>query len=521
MSITYSPPGVTVQTLGAQTLLTSGPSPTTILMLGTAPTGPDYPVLVDPATAVNLFGNPADVKTVGYTLPLAMFFANAQSQPSGTGPIQFLVCRAGVTRATVNIKDQAASKNAIQLAAIGAYAGSKGNNLTVTVTLNGSAVSSITIYDSTVPSSPVQLQAFYATQYDLSSNQAIANAINGANPLNNPNSVVRASVPDNTAGLLGAASGLAWGSNGGVTVTAGSGDGKGCAYNDSSIATLLAQSMWAHADYVWAGWDAGQVGSSSSALASHITNAVAANDFRKVILGPVMGTSYDTLSGGSYPVQSSTRFACVGHDAARAINPITGLLSAYDGYYLAAAIAGLKACGNPAETCDGFTVNGFVDLVQPTRNSGANTPLTTAEKNLLASPSPTSGGFLVLDTNTNGSGLTVRDFLSTAVYQSNGAINPFSQFSIQDIDDNVSEVVIAAVLPFKGRPAPSVNALQAQIQTAVTLALNSLVSKGIINGINSVSVTFDTSTLIPTVNLSYVTRYPILHINIVTSFSFS
>lgn len=599
MALTYTPPAINVFTQASQTLVSSGATARTVMLLGRAKQGPDYPVIVDETQLAEFYGNASDPKNLGVSIPLGARFAAAQQQPENTGPVQYMICRYGVQRATVYLQD-AGAKNGIQLQAIGKYAGSLGNYLQAVVTVGVNQVDTITVtgtptggtfsvayngstavnvaYNATASalqsaleglptigagnvavtgtgpytvtfqgalaeqnlanlvvsgagltggaspnaasvvttpgvagslivndtSSGANVQVFGVTtaSADLSSNVAIVNAVQGPNPEDSPYSTVWAVLNDDTAAdvLLHA-----------QTVSfAGGTDGTTAGPTDATIPTLLAQSLYAHVDYIVPLDDAAAMVDASGALMTHLANAVAQNEYRKVICGPKSGTTFATLTGGSYGVASSDRVVCVGHDTAYAPSPVNGLSTGYDGFYLAAAYAGLKASGPIEETCDSFALSGFTKLASPTGNLGL--PLTPDQENLLG-----QNGFLVFDQGSNV--ITVRDAITTAPYSINGAINPFYQFSVRDIDDAVSVAVVAALLPFKGRPSVPPTMQAQQMTLALQLALSGLGST--INGINSVSVTYNPNTLSFTANVSYETRYPILQINVVTSYTFS
>ena len=499
----YAAPSITVAANGAQSLLASGNNITTVMVVGTAPQGPDYPVVVDPGRAVSMFGNPASALTVGYTLPFGMSLINAQRQQTSNGSIQFLVCRVGVVRSTIILKEFTGASMALTLQGIGPYAGSAGNNLSVTVVSTG-ASNPVSVQSITILNGSTQLQQFTSTTYDLSSPAKIAAAINGANPLTNPGSIIQVTAYAGTATFLPASiSAAIWSTNGG---TSGS-DGKNTLATDASVTTAMNNSLWTHADFEWYGWDAAQV-NSGSALSSHLNSAQSTfNEFRTAYVGPAYGTSWTTLTT-TYQTFNSQRIVCIGQDGGYGLNPANGTITILDGFYLAAAACGLKAVGPVAETTTGMAIAGFSTI--STTNAGAL--LTPTDLNNLGGL-----GYLVFEQRQSGA-LYVRDALTTAPYSINNSINPFSQVNVCVIDDAVSNVLVRAVTAFKGRPSSSLTNQIAQIQNACVTALGSLGST--INGINSVVITVDPNTLIPTVNVSYITRYPYLQIAIVTSYSF-
>lgn len=498
---TYQPPTITVTAQGPQTQLIGGIAGKTLLLLGTAPKGPDVPVLINPGQLAQYFGDPAAVASVGHTIPLGGLFAYGQRQPVSNSAYNLLVCRVGVTRATIPVPGQTTGTS-FNVVGIGRYAGSAGNysgagatsGLNVAVTVAATVVTQIQILDGAVV-----LQTFANTSYDLTSNAKIQAAINGANPINNPGSIVQ------VTGALGANLPAAAAS----LQLAGGADGLGTAVGDASVATALANSLAFSADYIWAGFDANAV---AATLSAHITAALGANQFRKAIVGPKLGTTFGSLSS-SYNNMNSSRIVCIGHDAAFATNPATGTLTIVDGIYLAAAYAGLKAVGPTEETATGYPITGFSGLALP---SDKTSPLSQADLNSLA-----GAGLLVFEQRASSALLTVRDAITTAPYTlstNSNAVNPFSQFNVQDIDDAVTLALIGAVSPFKGRPADSLPRLVTQLQAACLSALGRLGST--INGVNSVVVVVDPNTLVYSITCSYITRYPILSISIITQFTY-
>lgn len=507
---TYGPPSISLVSQGSQTLLIGGLPTKTVLLLGTAPKGPLNPVLVSPGQLAAMYGDATTPSTTGFTIPLMGLIAAAQRQPASNSPYNFLVCRVGVTPATIAVPDQTGSpKVAFNLYGIGPYSGSAGNYITtaglnVQITVVSTVVTQILILSGTTV-----LQTFNGAQYDLTTNQKIVAAINGANPLSNPASVIQATF--GAIAALPASDPTALAPKQTTTnlqLTAGA-DGLGTGQGDATVAAQLAASLNFNVDYIVAGFDANLV---ASTISTHLTAAAGVNQFRKAILGPKLGITFAVLAA-SYNNMNSSRVVCIGHDGAYATNPATGGQIILDGYYLAAAYCGLKATGPTEETGTGFAIAGFNGLALP---SDKTAPLAQADLNTLG-----AAGFLVFEQRPTSALLTIRDAITTAPYSAtanSNAVNPFSQFNVQDIDDAVSAALVAAVSPFKGRPPDLLARQITQIQAACISGLGRLGTT--INGVNSVVVTIDPATLIYTVNVSYITRYPILQISIVTNYSF-
>jgi hypothetical protein len=516
-AFTYAPPAVTVIANGPLNTL-QGTSPLkTILMIGTAPQGPDYPTLCNASDALTLFGSPSNYQSVGYDLPLAIRLASIQRQPSANAGVSFLVCRAGVTRASITAAT--VSGTAFTIQGIGAYAGSKGNNLAYNVQVTSGVVTAITVYDVTISGSPILKQQYLGTSYNLTTSQNIANAINGANPLNSPNSIIQVSAVG-----VGVPVTTVVGSTGAVLISSGlyaqklsgGSDGLGTTSSDTSIAFLLNQSLSYAVDYIYAGWDYTTI---APTISNHISAALLQNQFRKAVLGPAAGTTFGTMSGGSYTTaNSSDRIVCIGHDSFYINNPITGGQTIVDGFYAAAAFAGLKATGPTQETCTKFPISGFRGVAIPSDLVTTTNYLTQANLNLLAQQ-----GLLVFEQTLNDNLLRIRDAITTAPYAFtggssgvNGGINVFSQFSARDIDDAWSNAMVQALTPMLGRVFPSKSLLQQAFTLACTSRAAALGST-IVD--YAISVALDPATNQPMVTGNYTMPYPALMIQIPTAFT--
>lgn len=501
---TYAAPGVTVSSLGAQSALQSFGSGSVFMLVGTAPQGPDYPVLVNPGAMINTFGDYGSSTSLGYTIPLAQYFIGQQSSPVQTRSITYLVCRVGVTRASVTLNDNAATPApSIIIQGIGAYAGTRGNNLRVAVTATGlgasQTVANIAVTDNSSGATLINLSS---TQYNLSTPQAIVATINGMNPQNAVASVIQASIA--TGGGV---------NNPANTVTpvamTGGASTPGTAFNDPSVATALTNSLWTHADYIWAGWDGASI---APAIASHMSTAYAQNEYRRAYLGPQIGTYYTALSTAYASSIANSRISVVGYDSFTARNPITGSVSGYDGFYLGAIVGGVKALSPAWESCTRFPISGVMQLNQ---TGVTSLPYTPTQLDALG-----GAGNVVFRTSKATQSLTIRDMLTTLpVYGANSQINPFSQANCVEIDDMVANAIVQAVEPLLGRPSPTAGQFMGALHTLVSNSLDSLGAA--INGINSLIISIDPVTQVPTIQVSYITRYPVTQIVVQTSYTFS
>src|SRR5579885_43764 len=609
MALLYSLPKVGLTTNGAQQVPAQATATRTIHVVGTFPQGPDYPVLIQPSQMTSTFGDPGAAASQGYSGPYMHDFAVQQRfNGGGATGFQYLVQRLGVTRASYALQDVNAVGTALTLSGIGAYAGSKGNNLQVSVTNSGSPVDqiwtlalsgtglggtftltlngvtrgtlnaasmtsaqlqtaltnafgsgtftaagttwtntggtmtitaagnyrgtvfpnftvnsgsvtgTITSFTSTISTLGVRptvqtitvvdsstgttLQTYKDLSvagglYDLSTNQKIANAINGQNPLTSATSVVLAA----TGPVLGAPAVIT------NQALSGGLDGKGAA-STVVTQTALAQALWTNRDYMIVGWDAAQV---ASAVLAHInTDAVAAGQYKKAILGPAAGTSFSALASGYITAGfQSSRLVVVGNDNATAQHPASKAYIQWDGFYLAAAYAGLKASAPADEPCALRPISGFSQLGPSTGKTSALAPsdvLTLAQQGLM------------VFTTQNGQ-IVVNDAITTAPYSLDGStVNWFYQLSVQDIDDAWSQMVYgiskANLLTPRAGSLVQAGLIQSQIMAGAG-ALGA-----IINGVNYVTVQVVPGAAI-NVSSSYQTREPVTDIENFTSFTLS
>jgi hypothetical protein len=347
-------------------------------------------------------------------------------------------------------------------------------------------------------------------------------AINGANPLNNPASIAQVGSLNNTVSLqattVSTPGAILLNTNQYVQRLSGGSDGLGCTpANDSNgtIPALLSNSLWTYADYMYAGFDAATI---APALLTHITAALAQNQYRKCILGPQAGTSYGSLSSSYFTAYQSDRIVLIGHDALYGISPVTGKTTIFDGFYAAAAFAGLKACGPTQETCTKYPITGFTGVAIPQDLVGSTGFMSQSQLNALA-----TAGCLVFEQTMADNLLRVRDAITTAPYAFtggsngvNGGINVFSQFCARDVDDAWSGAMVRALTPMMGRVFPTVAMLQQSFTAACTAQAAAL---GSAIGDYNFQVTLNPSTYQPTVVGNYTLNWPALSIIIPTAFT--
>src|SRR5205807_1112857 len=136
-----------------------------------------------------VYGDPSSASCAGYTGPYLAYFASQQQAPGG-GPVQFLVCRAGVARGVYVVPDVVPT-TCFTLSAIGAYAGSASQYLQLKLTVASGKVTTISFQDSrtSTPVGTPLADTAVGGAYDLTSNAKIVAAINATNPLTSLSSV--------------------------------------------------------------------------------------------------------------------------------------------------------------------------------------------------------------------------------------------------------------------------------------------------------------------------------------------
>jgi len=497
---------ITTTFAGTSSPALAGPGARRHLILATFPFGPDYPMDLPAAQAAQVYGSPVDPASDGYTGPGMVGFGNVQS-PDNAGAINYVIARVGVVRTGVRLLDTAGATSLI-VNGVGAYAGTRGQGLRLSVANpTGTKVTSVTVTNS---AGTILLQITDSSvtggRYTITSVADIINYINAANPLGSPASVVQASV--GTSSLLPVDTsmnpGAVYGVSGPQPLTGGS-DGKGALSSDSTIAGLLTASLNLPVNFISVGWDGMAM---ASTILSHLNDALARNSYREAFLGPAKGTLYSALSSGSYTtVLSSSRVVMDAHDSWTAVSPATGAFYPYDGFYHASAAATRKAMMPPEATLMNEEVQGFTYINPPVDQPAG---LTDAQRLTLQGV-----GLMVSRTLQYQDGIRIKEGLTTLPQTSalTGQTNLKSEIGVQDIDDTVAAAIYRGTLPYQGKPyAPD---LPAKIHDDVQAELSGLGTT--INGVNSITVTFDANAQTITVAVSYITRVGVRNINIVVS----
>lgn len=472
---TYQRPGVTVvPSAPAQTIAPSTLAGNTVVVLGRFPQGPRFPTLVDAVGASSVFGAASSTNSTYYDGPLSVSKMALQRNPTSYQAITYLILRVGVTPATVQVLD-GSSAVCFTLSGEGAYAGTNGLNLAYSVTLSGPAVAAISIFD-TSSGSPVLLQQFVAGRNNLQSNQSIVNEINGANPTF---SITGAATGAIVSAVVGASSSLPAAVNSPVNFTGSPLDGAAATASDSTIGTLLNQSLKYNAQFIVPLFDAASI---ASTIQTHQSAAQAALQWRFAYMGPQIGTSYSSLSSNYFSAAAtpSSQVSLVAHDAYLTSNPVTGLPLVVPGYIFAAAACALKASGPVQETTTKQYVIGFSNIQTAPGKTG---PLTVDEQNALAIPAGSANnGQIVTSVDPSSGQIQINHALTTAPYNLNGVINAFSEVNAQTVDNTYNSMLVNQSQQLIGRVYKSASSQRSAVLTAVNTGASALDSSGAING---------------------------------------
>lgn len=476
MATAFQPITIAVNFQGQQAPVAAGGGARTVGILGTAKQGPAIPFTGTASQVYAAFGQPNDPATSGYTIAQMVNLASLQG-PSGVGPALYTIMRVGVALGTYAVLDASAGVT-MTLKAAGRYAGSAAQNLQVSITINGATtkVSSLTFIDvvTSVPALTL-VDINSGGFYDLSTNAKIVAAITAAQPPLDPNTIVQATIGASALTPVAVTN---------VSFSAGT-DGKAATASDATIGGngiqigLLDMSLSSPIDYLSTSFDAAVI---ASTIVTHLAAAQGVGAFRKAYLGPALGSTYATLSGGTYLNSGLTnrRISVLGHDSLMAYNPAIGGLDQVAGSVAASTYAGLKATYPIQEAVIGFAVNGVQDVGTA---PGKTAPLQPSDINALA-----GSRLMTYVKNPTSSDVTVRDALTT-VPQTNtlNQINNDSFTNIPDTDDAVARVGLNAVASISGRPDPGSGTTTALIQTAITKGIDGLGKAT--NGIAQASVT--------------------------------
>ena len=453
-----------------------------VMALATAPQGPDVPALIDPALLAATYG--AAASSPSYSMPLGMSFLTTQTQGAGaSSPLSILGCRVGVTRASVTV-------GGLTITAVGSYAGSKGNTTAVQITVAGGFVTSLSLVDTSTPGGPTVLYTITNATANLTTYANIIRAIQTDQDPLDPNTLIGVSA---AGGVYPPAAIAAPG-----TALTGGADGLGALPTDATIATLLAQSMDYDVDFVWPAFDAVAIGAT---MLAHVAAAYAEYSFRKVVLGPQMGTSYSTLTSTGTPYGSqfsNDRISVVGHDIIKAYNPARAINDFYDGFYLAAMVTGLKAAGAGRQTGKGVALKG----VQAVLNTGITSRLLFSQKEALGAARLTA-----VERAVGGNTLGIRDHLTTAPYNmpDGVSVNPFAYANVRHVDDKVQRVLARAFMNASGQARATDEGTKAAFLGTAEDAMGTVA--GEVNG-STAAVTSIPGSSVPTVTITYGAPVP-------------
>jgi hypothetical protein len=340
------------------------------------------------------------------------------------------------------------------------------------------------------------VQQLSGGQYDLSTPQKIFAAFQSANPAGAPGSIVQ---PYNLAAspVMPIAGTYAFaGGTDGAQISTPAGDTNGTIAYQLGV---LAGGAFGLVDFICSEYDAAQV---LGAVQTFIGAALPNNLYPKAVLGPSVGTSVSTLTGGTYQTANSDRVVFVGHDMLTGTNPTNpALLGSVDGPYIAAAIAGLKAAMTAEVNLYNQPLAGVGN--NPPMDSGTGAYLSTSQLNQLA-----GAGFTVLAFNPQAGRNTIRDLISTAAQVDQyGQPNRFMYFSERDAFDELAKALIVAFTPLLGTPAASAASIVTQFSGQASLVMAAY--EGRYHTGATVSVNYNVTANVVTVNVGYQDRPPL------------
>jgi hypothetical protein len=433
-------------------------------LIGTAGSGPDVPTLyTNSQAAFAAFGSPG----AAGTLPWGIMAAMGVPTPGGTGA-PCLIGRAGVTRASVILQDSGSATWAT-ITGIGTYAGTPGNNLNAIVatgTLTGTR--KITIQKGTGGT------AVTLSVYDN---------------LKLPTDLAAAAMNDPSIDVTPAASVLL--PTSGTFALAGGVDGLTAAPTGNpdpvlTMMSLMFSGAYPAPRYLCPLWDA-------TAVYADVQAVIATALGNTPTPTPVMAFLGSSLSGsiaGNASLAGTINTAQMvlwGIPGAMRYSAPDNAMRAFDGFYVAATLMGLKA-SIPVEysgitgSLPGWAAN--INIL----SGGIYRPPTTADVVALGQNSAAFGlsgpGF---------NGLEVVDHLTTA--QTYGTANAYQQqAAMMDSLHHTQERAYAAGNGFKGQPAP----INSDLSNSISGRLHSSVKQlegSAIAALNSVAVNPDPATV--------------------------
>lgn len=449
------------------TQLIQGPTPIkTIGIVGDSYKGSDHATVLSLSDAMKYYGVPTynylssvGPQSVGAKIPFALMMLSKVAQMPNAQQFNVCVMAAGKVNATATFT----GSPGFVFVATGQYAGTAGTHLSMTINGSSGTVSSITVTDTRGSGTVVQSFVAYPNgPYDLSTPTAIANAINGANPIDNPNSIIRCSVIGVIPGSLPATQAFA-------NVSAS--DGVGATATDSTIQTLLTESLAFDIDYIVPLWDFATFINGNGFL-SYASAAAAQLADRMYVGGPDSSMTYTSLSGGGGSAYSSTmaksqKYNVWGVPPVVITDPVTGVPTARDPYWFGLLMAAFKAAYSPQNTLDQLQVPGVSGFAGWPDHIGF---LQDSDLQAIG-----AGGFATATQRNAQTGVYVEDNLSFAPYSLDGQnINVFYQFSIADQDHYVAKTVIAACRAWKGQTGMGNTVIAQNIAEDIDSALDQL-----------------------------------------------
>lgn len=323
--------------------------PGTLLLVGTAPQGTNQPLLCTSLAQVqseygSFLQSQANASQQGFTLEPAAELC--YSQQGRFTNLNMICVRAGATQAVININDTGAPVGtAFTLTAKAHYAGSNAITAVLSASLyslsQGANVQTLSLYDQPTP------------------NQTVTETYSGT-----PTSI--AAQINQISNLVTCQLGTALpGVNGTYTLT-GAQNGLNATPTQLIAALNLPACSALNPDFI-------SVLSGDSGVWNAVLGFCNSQNAINQPCQGFLGVSYQQLSYGTVinnalsAVQNlvSSQFICfLANQGGTRRNPVTNLNQVYDGFYLAAVLAALKAMDNPAVPLTHKQINGFISLTE-------------------------------------------------------------------------------------------------------------------------------------------------------------
>ena len=281
MALTYpGGPNISLTATGISQAIVGGATLQTVGLVGAAPQGSDHCTVMSIRDAWNFYGSPTAAASASSTIPRALYLMAAVSQLPGALPFNVAIMAAGKTSATTTFG------TGFVATATGAYAGTRGNRLSMTFTCSGGVITNISVTDTTLSQVVQSFNAAPVGPYNLLGPSGVTAAINGSNEISNPNSVFRITTVGSVLPTTTTTVSFSGSTNDGTAVTA----------TDSSIDTLLAESLLYDITYLVPLFDVAAV---QPKIATHLSACASELLYRLCVMAPWGGATWTAITSGT------------------------------------------------------------------------------------------------------------------------------------------------------------------------------------------------------------------------------